>query len=262
MAAALACVSGCYTGTRATLDANATWRGRSRTALVARWGTPTAVEAQADGTTALVWTREGHRVEELPSGSLRFELDAEGLDAELIARPGVVVKTQSHVVALVDTHGLVAAVRGRSLRLGIPEGVNMRWGFLFGVHAGMGRLDDTSMPLPSGGMYIGGMLSRAVGLVGTFSLASGSDDDGGAMGFAWGLGAQWWPSTRVSLRAGPAMVLAFDPGFEDAGLEPGVNGAASYALIKSGSFVLDVCLDLTAGTSTSFGSLGIGVNVN
>ncbi len=238
------------------------WRGRTKTELVARWGKPTAVEAQANGATALVWTREGHRIEQLPSGSFQFVLDAEGLDAELIARPGVVVETRSHVVALVDTRGVVAAVSGRSLRLGIPDGVNMRWGFLFGVHAGMGRLDDTSTPLPSGGMYIGGMLSRTVGLVGTFSLASGTDDDGGAMGFAWGLGAQWWLSTRASLRAGPAMVLAFDPGFEDAGLEPGVNGSASYALIKSGSFVLDLRFDLTAGTSTSFGSFGVGVNVN
>jgi len=260
--ALLAWASACYTGARATRDANALWRGRSQTELVARWGKPTTVEAQDDGATALIWTRRGHRIEQLPSGSFRLQLDEHGLDAELIARPGVAVPTESHVVALIDTAGVVAAVRGWSLRLGIPDGVNMRWGFLFGVHAGMGRLDDTSTPLPSGGLYIGGMLTRTVGLVGTFSMVSGTDDDGGAIGFAWGLGAQWWPSMRTSVRAGPAMVLAFDPGFEDAGLEPGVNGGASYALIKSGSFVFDVRLDLTAGTSTRFGSLGVGVNVN
>jgi hypothetical protein len=126
----------------------------------------------------------------------------------------------------------------------------------------MGRLDDTSTPLPSGGLYIGGMLSPTLGLIGCFSMVTGMDDEGGAIGFAWGMAVESWLATRLSVRGGAAMILDLDPGFEDPTLGPGLIGGASYALVKAGSFVLDLRLDVTAGPSAVFGNLGIGVNMN
>jgi hypothetical protein len=126
----------------------------------------------------------------------------------------------------------------------------------------MGRLDDTSTPLPSGGVYIGGMLTRTFGLVGFTSMVSGSDHAGGAIAFAWGMGAQWWPTTRVSLRLGPALVLDWDPGFTNTTLDAGLNAAVSFAFIKIGRLALDLRFDVTASRSSTFGSLGVGVNLN
>ena len=252
--------AGCYNGAEAARDVNTAWRGHARAEIEARWGSPASV-ASVGSVTRLQWSHS-HRHFDLPSAEAELTIDERGLDARAELRPGRTWQTQTIVSADVDARGTILAVAGPSLRWGAPRAANLRWGLLFGAHVGMGRLDDTSTMLPGGGLYIGGMLSARMGLVGCFALSSGSDDAGGAMGFAWGLAAQWWPSARMWLRAGPAMVLAFDPGFDDAGLEPGLTGGASYALIRSGAFVLDLRADLTAGTSVTFGTVGVGVNLN
>lgn len=259
-AVVLVCVSGCYTGSRATRDANEAWRGQSRAALEARWGPPSEVGVHGD-TTVLTYTRHWRSVR-LPSASAELVVRDDGFEAHAEVRPGQVRRGATQVVVDVDAAGVVLNVDGPSLRRGPPNEAYLHWGTLLGLHAGMGRLDDTSTWLPSGGAYIGGMLSPTVGLVGTFTLAAGIDDDGGAMGFAWGLAAQWWPATRLSVRAGPAAVLAFDPGFENVGFEPAAAGAVSYAVVKRGTFALDLRMDLTAGTSTAFATAGVGVNLN
>ena len=258
--ASLLVASGCYSGTRATRDVNHAWLGHSRADLEARWGTPSDVVATGEATT-LVWTRYGRRID-LPRVSGRLDVAPDGFEASARIEAGRITRTSRHVIAETDATGHIVSVEGRTLRYGPPPGLNMRWGFLLGFHAGMGRLDDTETPLPGGGLYIGGMLSPTLGLVGAYSMSSGNSDDGGAMAFAWSLGAQKWVASRLWLRAGPAMILGFDPGFNDVGLEPGIATAASYAVVRSGSFVLDVRADLNVGTKTRFGVLGIGVNIN
>lgn len=253
-------LAACYSGGRAARDVNEAWRGRRRANLEARWGKPAAVTERPGGT-VLLWSHERRHIR-LPSASGSLSVEPGRMDLEAVLRPGEVWNTRTEVAALVDPAGVVAQVEGPSLRWGPPDDANLRWGTVLGLHVGMGRLDDTRTPLPSGGLYIGGMLARTLGLVGTFSMVSGHDEAGGALGFAWGIAPQWWPTTRVWLRAGPAMVLAFNPGFEDARLAPGLSGGASYALVKAGTFVLDLRLDLTAATTGAFGSAGIGVNLN
>ena len=259
-AIAIPFVSACYGGARATRDANDAWRGRSRGAIEARWGTPAASSIDHDVTT-LTWSHS-HRHFELPSGRASLTIEDGGFDAEAELRPGSTWTTSTEVIARVDAADMILSVEGPSLRWGVPRDANLRWGLIMGMHAGLGRLDDTSTPLPGGGVYIGGMLSRTLGLVGTFSLVTGTDDDGAAMGFVWGLAPQWWLAARLWVRAGPAAVLAFDPGFENIGLEPGLTGGASYAIVRAGSFVLDLRLDVTTGTSVTLGTIGIGVNSN
>jgi hypothetical protein len=256
--ALLACVlAACYGEPDATRDVNAAYRGRSRAAIEARFGTPTRVEGEG-GTVFLRWIHE-HRGVGLPSGHASLEVGPGSFDFEAAIEPGAVWTSTTELVARVDGD-VVTEVQGPSLRwAGPPSSLNARWGLILGVHAGMGRLDDTSTWLPGGGGYIGGMLGPRLGLVGTFELASGSDDDGGAMLLAPGLAAQWWPLARVSLRAGPAMVIAWDPGFENGGLGVGLNAAAAYALVRSGSFVLDLRIDLIGSTNGGSGVVGIGV---
>ena len=257
---ASAFVSGCYSGSRATRDANQAWRGQSGASIKAQWGSPASVSADGDITT-LQWSLT-NRHYTLPTVKASLVVQGDEFEAEAELRPGSITETQTLVTAHLDVNDVIVSVRGPSLRWGAPHGANIRWGLLMGLHAGMGRLDDTSTALPGGGMYIGGMLARTVGLVGSFSLVSGTDDEGAAMGFVWGLSPQWWPTARTWLRAGPALILAFDPGFEDIGVEPGLTGGASYAIVRSGAFVLDVRLDLTAGPSTVLGVVGVGVNRN
>ncbi len=251
----------CYSGAPAARDVNAAWQGRSRHAIEARWGTPAQVAATAGGGTQLRWIHTRHHIE-LPGGHASLHVEPGLIEGEAELRPGSIWKTHTNVVAQVDANGMITRVNGPSLRWGPPNDANLRWGTILGMHVGMGRLDDTSTPLPSGGLYLGGMLSPTFGLVGCFSLVSGSDSAGGAMAFAWGMAAQWWPATRLWLRAGPAMVLDFDPGFADATLSPGLTTGASYAVVRVGTFVLDLRLDLTASPSAVFGSAGIGVNMN
>ena len=260
LAAISTCLVACYGGAQTSRDINTSWQQREVREIRAHWNTPTTTEAEGDGTVA-TWSIQ-HRHFELPTVRASLDVRPDSLDAYAEARPGATWTTSTDVRVHADATGRITLVEGPSLRWGPPNDANLRWGTIMGMHAGMGRLDDTSTPLPSGGLYIGGMLTRTLGLVGNYSFTSGSDDAGGAIGMAWAMGAQWWPQTRVSLRAGPAMVLAFNPGFEDGGLEPGINGGASYALIKAGAFVLDLRFDVTAGTSTRFANLGLGVNLN
>jgi hypothetical protein len=252
--------SGCYHGERATRDVNAAWAGRTRSAIEARWGKPASVEVEGSRA-VLRWSHR--RVHfELPAAQAELIVEPGRVEGTAALHPGAVWHSSTEVVVLVDAGGTITSVRGPSLRWGPPNDANLRWGTILGQHVGMGRLDDTSTPLPSGGAYVGGMLSPTLGLAGTFSLVSGLDDAGGAMGFSWGMAAVWWPATRVSLRGGPALVLAFDPGFANVALGPGLTGSASLALIKAGTFVLDLRLDLTTASSGAFGNLGIGVNMN
>jgi hypothetical protein len=256
----LALGGGCYSGERAVRDVNAAWSGRTRAAIEARWGTPAAVEVHGSAT-ALRWSHTRQHLA-LPEAEAELTIERDRVEGMVALQPGAVWHSSTEVVALVDASDTVTSVHGPSLRWGPPNDANLRWGTILGLHVGMGRLDDTSTPLPSGGLYIGGMLGPRLGLVGAFTLVSGKGDAGGAMGFAWSVGATWWLSTRVSVRGGPALVLAFDPGFDNAGLGPGLTGSASVALVKAGTFVLDLRVDVTAAASVAFGNMGIGVNLN
>ncbi|MBT8493162.1 MAG: hypothetical protein KJO07_08895 [Deltaproteobacteria bacterium] len=251
---------GCYGRADATRDTNLEWRGRSKRALVDDWGKPAQVLRENRGEVM----RYSFNTRRITLPTFRgFLVARPGFVAgEAVFKPGTITRYRHDVLVAVDPGERIVDVTGPSLRWGPPDDANMRWSFLFGFHAGMSTLDDTATPLPGGGLYIGGMLSRVLGLVGTFSMAAGSDDEGGAMAFAWGLAPQYWLHTRVWVRAGPAMVLAFDPGFENVGLEPGVSAAASYALVRSDTFVFDLRFDLNAGLDTVFGVVGLGVNVN
>jgi hypothetical protein len=137
--------------------------------------------------------------------------------------------------------------------------VNLRWGLLFGADAGMGRLDRTPTPLPSGGAYIGGMLGPRLGLVGDVAMCTGAGGDRGHIGLVAGMGLQWWPSARVWLRAGPAAVLVTDDPTE---LTAGVETGASYAVVRLRVFVLDLRARMIAAPGAVMGSLGVGVAVN
>lgn len=256
----LAGAAACYHGAPATHDVNASWRGRKRAEIEGRWGSPAAVREEG-GTTSLHWSHTNIHFE-LPAASARVSVEPGMVDAEASFRPGEIWTTKTGVAVTVEGAGTITSVGGPSLRWGPPNGANLRWGTVLGLHAGMGRLDDTSIPLPSGGAYIGGMLGPTFALVGTFSLVSGTGDDGAAMGFAGGLAAQWWPVTRLWLRAGPAVVLAFDPGFDDPGFSVGAATGAGLAVIKVGTFVLDLRLDVVLTPDVTFATAGVGVNLN
>lgn len=261
--------AGCYSGARASRDINATWRGRAVTELQARWGTGD-VAATPTGQTVTWWRTSTHVT--LPS--ISGHLDAGGvvepgggeghLDAAIDAKRGEIWKTRTDLVATIDASGRVVDIVGPTLYLGKgpPRGTNLRWGTILGFHAGLGGLDDATSPYPSLGLYIGGMIGPRLGLTGNYAFVNGSSDDGAAMGHAWSFGVQYWPAERVWLRAAPAMVLTLDPGLEDPALQPGIATGASYALVRGRVFVLDLRFDAIAATSSTFGSVGIGVNVN
>ena len=177
-------------------------------------------------------------------------------------QPGLIEHRTTEAIALADPAGTIREVDGAALHWGPPNDVNLHWGTIFGAHVGMGRLDTTGTPLPSGGLYVGGMLSPTLGLVGTYALAAGTSDQGSAMGMAAGMAAQWWPVNRLWLRAGPALLLVFDPGFANPRLAPGATVGASYAVVKVGTLAIDARVDVAAGPSTSFGTVGVGVNLN
>jgi hypothetical protein len=253
-------LAGCYTGARATRDANAAWRGRSRGAIEARWGKPAAV-GEARGGSVLLWSYTTKHVE-LPSAAASLRIAPDAVDAHAEATAGQVWTSTTEVVALVDGAGRIADVQGPSLRWGPPRDVNMRWGVVLGAHVGVGRLDSTTTPLPGFGVYIGGMLSPTLALVGAYSFASGTDDDGGAIAMAGGVAAQWWPMTRLWLRAGPALLISAEPEPADDGLDLGVTSGASFAVIRTRVFVLDLRLDLAAGADVQLGTVGVGANLN
>jgi hypothetical protein len=260
---ALACcsASACYSGVAASHDVNAAWRGHSRQELEATWGAPKLTEAGPTGP-RLHWADEHYNIEQLPSARAALAITSTSIDVSAAAQTGVMSLSVTSASADIDAQARIVQIRGLSTRWGAPAGLNLRWGTVFGLAVGMGRLAETPSPLPSGSMYIGGMLGPRHALIGTMNLASGSADAGGAMGFAWGLGMQWWPAARLAVRGAPALVLAFEPGFNNAALSPGLQGGIGYAAVRAGSFVLDVRFDLTVSTNTALGSFGVGVNLN
>ncbi|HWN69411.1 MAG TPA: hypothetical protein VNM90_17340 [Haliangium sp.] len=253
----------CYSGSRAAPDVNAAWRGHARVELDARLGEPRAAQPQPDGTTLLRWTRTGQRVVELPSGSLDVNVTSTSFDVRAEVRPGSVEGYEYDVAsAVVDPDGRVLRFDSSWLVAGMPSGLNLRTGVVFGLHGGAGWLNDATSPMPSLGLYLGGMIGPRLALLGAYAFVNGKDVDGFAMGHSWAFAAQYWPAARLAVRAGPAMVLDLDPGLDDPTLSPGVIGALSYALVRAGSFVLDLRFDATLSTSSAFGTLGVGVNVN
>lgn len=263
-------IAGCYSGNRAARDINAAWRGRAVAELQARWGTGDVAATPGGGQTITWWRTSTNFT--LPSISGHLDAGAaigpgggEGhLDAALDAKRGEIWKTRTELVATIDASGRVVDIVGPTLYLdkSPPRGTNLRWGTIFGMHAGMGALDDATSPYPSLGLYIGGMIGPRLGLTGNYAFVNGSADTGAAMGHSWSFGVQYWPVDRVWLRAAPAMILSLDPGLDNPTLQPGVATGASYALVRGRVFVLDLRLDAVAGTSATFGSVGIGVNVN
>jgi hypothetical protein len=278
---ALVCLVGCYTGAPANRDVARAWQGQTNATLEDRWGPPRARDRDGDASLS-TWTFDRTRVE-LPSGELhvatrpvvvdavattdaasgaRVHAEASLLEVAGAFHPGALVRTTTAAVALVDPTNKITRIDGAALHWGPPNDVNLKWGMIFGAHVGMGKLDTTSTPLPSGGAYAGGMLGPTLGLVGVFDLSAGTDTAGGAMGMAGGVAAQWWPVNRLWLRAGPAMLLTFDPGFTNAALRPGVTAGASYAVVKIGVLAIDLRAELAAGATSAFGSLGVGIAVN
>ena len=256
--------AGCFTGAPAERAVDVAWLGRTRAEIVDRWDAP-AGQSRDGANEVLHWSFETTHVE-LPTGGAAIAVhrgpNGGSFDATAVFRPGAVWQTTTEAAALVDPGGLIARVEGASLHWGPPNDANLHWGTIFGIHAGMGRLDTTPTPLPSGNVYIGGMLGPTLGLVGTAALVAGTSDAGGAIALAGGVALQWWPVNRLWVRAGPAMMLTLDPGFNNAALRPGLTTGASYAFVKIGRFAVDVCLDVTVGTSSTFGSLGFGANLN
>jgi hypothetical protein len=255
----VACAA-CYTGAPANRDVRASWVGHPRDEIVDRWGTPAATGA--DGAFGVLqWSHINTQIT-LPSGTFALSIGPGHVEGAASVRPGEIWHTTTDAAAIVDPAGAIRGVEGWALRWGPPNEENLHWGAIYGAHVGLGRLDTTPTPLPSGGAYVGGMLAPTTGLVGTFSLVSGTSDSGAAMGMAGGVALQYWPITRMWLRAGPALVLSFDPGFNNAALRPGATGGASYAFVKVGTFVVDARFDLTLDTGGGFGTLGVGVGVD
>ena len=251
--------TGCYTGPRAARDVNLAWRGHPRVELDTRLGAPREMTPQADGTTLVRWTRRGHRNIEIPVGSFGVNLTPTQVDMNVELRPGTVAGFEFELAtAVLDPNGTVLAFDSAWLAAGIPDGMNARTGIVFGLHGGFGGLDDASTPMPSLGAYIGGMLTGQVALLGAYAFVNGKSGEEFVQGHSWGLALQYWPTARFNVRAGPAMVLNTDP----VGLAPGGIAAASFAVLRAGSFVLDVRLDTTVSTASAFGTLGVGVNLN
>ncbi len=259
----IASTAGCYTGTRAAREVNLAWRGHTRVDLEARLGVARDQAAQPDGSTVMRWSRAGHRNIELPGGSFALDVTPTSFAAHAELRAGRVERFEYDIAAaVVDPNGTVLSFDSGWLAAGIPQGMNARTGIIFGLHGGAGRLDDAKTLMPSLGAYIGGMLTADIALLGAYAFVNGKSDDDFVQGHSWGLAVQYWPTTRFNVRAGPAMVIDTDPEPGNATLAPGGIGAASFAVVRAGSFVLDVRFDATVSTSSAFGTFGIGVNVN
>jgi len=255
--------TGCYSANSAASDVNAAWRGRARVDLEARIGAPTQQVQRPDGTVALRWVGHGYNITSLPSGSLSIELTPASFSIDGHASAGVIERTEyTRALAVVSPSGVVADFDG-AFAAGFPSGLNVRTGFVFGIAAGLGSVANASKLMPSTSLYMGGMLGPRTALVGSYAFVNGKDpDDGYAMGHAWGLGVQYWPAARLNVRLSAAAVLDLEPGLENATFAPGAMAAASYAIVRSGSFVLDARFDAVGSTSSAFGMFGLGVNVN
>jgi hypothetical protein len=255
-------LAGCYGQAEVARDVNAAYRGANRAVIEAQIGQAEVSEPQPDGALVLRWIRKGTRYD-LPSGHFRLNVTATSFDLDAAARPGVVEHYDYELAAaLVDPSSRVLRFESRRLLLEVPDSLNVRSGAIFGLHGGLGSLDDATSVMPSLGVYLGGMLGPRHALLGSYSLVHGRDDGRTAQGHAWALALQYWPLARLNVRTGAAMVLDLDPGFEDPTLSPGAVGAISYALVRAGSFVLDARFDLTVSTAAAFGMFGVGVNVN
>lgn len=260
---AIVSLTACYSGPRAARDINAAWRGHGRVEIEARLGTPTVTVPQPDGTVVLAWHGRSHTIDALPSGRVDLEVTPTSFALHAEARPGEVsARTYTRASAIVDGRGTVVRFDAPWLAAGIPRGLNARTGVIFGVSGGMGRLDDAATPVPSLGAYIGGMLGPRLALLGSYAFANGKAGDDYVQGHSWALAAQYWPTARVAVRAGPALVIDHDPAPGDVALAPGAVGALSLAVVRAGSFVLDLRFDATVSTGSAFGVLGVGVNVN
>lgn len=262
----LACAvlgNACYSGARAARDVNVAWRGHAKAELEARLGVPQVVVPQPGGSSLLRWIRRGRSVERLPSGDLDVDVTPTSIDVRAEVRPGVVRDYEVVIAsALVDPRGTVLELDATWLAAGIPRGLNLRTGAIFGLHGGMGRLDDAPTSLPSVGVYLGGMLGPRLALLGAYAFVNGMDGDDYVNGHSWAIAVQYWPAARLAVRVGPALVLDVDPGPSDVEVAPGAVGALSFALVRAGSFVLDLRVDATVSTASAFGMVGLGVNVN
>lgn len=268
---ALLLLGACYTGAPATRDVSAAWRGHPRAELHDRWGAPAQQQGPVD-----VWTFQTEHIE-LPDFAASLHpvaavahVDAPGVTGTAVVQgtaldvawhPGEILRVHHSAAALVDGNAIID-VQGEALHWGPPNDANIHWGTLLGAHVGMGLAGSTSTPLPSGHVYVGGMVTPVVGLVGSYSFASATGDSGAVVDQAAGVAAQYWPATRIALRAGPALILASKPGVTDFALKPGASVGASYAAIKVGTLALDVYADVCGGPGVAFGSMGVGVNLN
>lgn len=261
--ALLVLVTGCYTVNSASSDINAAWRGRARVELEGRIGAPTQQAQQPDGTLALRWVGHGYDVVEAPSAHLDLKITPTAFALDAAAKPGVVEKTEfTRALAVIAPTGGIVQFDG-AFAANFPEGMNARTGVVMGLSGAMGAFADASSPFPSMGAYIGGMIGPRTALVGSYAFVNGKDPDVGyAMGHAWGFGVQYWPAAGFNVRASGAAVLDLDPGLENPTIAPGGMAAASYAVVRSGSFVLDARFDAILSTSAAFGMFGVGVNVN
>ncbi len=255
--------TGCYTARSAAPDINTAWRGRARVDLEARIGPATQQAEQPDGNLALRWVGHGVNIKSLPSGHLDLKITPTSFAIDAAAKPGEAEKYEyTRALAIVAPNGTLLDVDA-AVAAGFPPGFNAHTGLVMGLTAGMGGIIEAGTPLPSVGVYIGGMVHPRLALIGTYSLVNGEDAQlGYVMGHAWGLGVQYWVRPRLTVRGGPAAILHFDPGLENPTFSSGATGGVGFAIVRSGSFVLDVRADAVVSTATLFGMAGIGVNVN
>jgi hypothetical protein len=255
--------TGCYAETSAAREVNLAWRGHARVEIEARLGTPTMAAPLADGNTLLRWRYHGRNIERLPGGDFNLKLTRTSIDLRAELRPGVMRDVEYDVAtAVVDSRGTVMQLDTSWLAAGIPRGLNLRTGGIFGLHGGLSSLDDARTPLPYLGIYLGGMLGPRLALLGAYTFANGKNGDEWVHGHAWAIALQYWPTARLSVRVGPAIVADVDPGPDRVHAALGAVGAVSFAVIRAGSFVLDLRLDVTGSTGGLFGGLGLGVHLN
>ena len=255
--------TGCYTARRAAPDINDAWRGRARVDLEARIGPATQQAQQPDGNLALRWVGHGVNIKSLPSGHLDLKITPTSFSIDAAAKPGEVEKYEyTRGLALVAPDGTLLEIDA-AFAAGFPSGSNARTGLVMGLTAGMGRIVEAATPIPSVGVYIGGMVHPRLALIGTYNFVNSKDAQTGyAMGHAWAFGVQYWVASRLTLRGAPAAVIHLDPGLVNATFAPGATVGLGYAIVRSGSFVLDVRADAFVSTSALFAMAGIGVNVN
>jgi len=255
--------TGCYSARSAAGDINAAWRGHARIELEGVIGPATQQGQQPDGTTALRWVAHGVNVKELPGGHLDLKISPTSFSIDAEAHPGVVEKYEyTRALAVVAPGGQILQFDG-AFAAGFPDGMNARTGFIFGLTGAVGLFKDATTPIPSTGLYMGGMIGPQLALIGNYHFVNAKDKEAGfAMAHAWGFGVQYWPAERLAVMLTAAAVIDLEPGLEDAAFGPGGTGGLSYALVRSGSFVLDARAEFIVSTSTACGMFGVGVNVN